>query len=179
MAAAPRVLLPGAFHPLHEGHLQMAAVASRKFARPAEFEISVINVDKPPLEVSDLRQRTAQFSAEQRLWLTRAPTFLQKAKLFPGAVFAVGADTIVRIGDPKYYGHDRQAWEAAINAIASRGCTFVVFGRRLEDRFETLGDLEIPENLARLCREVPEAEFRRDISSTELRRNLRAAGQEE
>ncbi|NQT17990.1 MAG: hypothetical protein HQ582_34885, partial [Planctomycetes bacterium] len=51
-----------------------------------------------------------------------------------------------------------------------RGSKFLVFGRDVGDGFVTLGDLELPEPLPSLCREVPTAEFREAVSSTEIRR---------
>jgi hypothetical protein len=102
--------------------------------------------------------------------LTRAPTFREKAEAFPGATFVVGVDTLLRIAEPRYYGDDHAKRDAAIAEIAERGCRFLVFGRELDGRFVTLGDLNLPTELRRLCDEVPESEFREDVSSTELRK---------
>ena len=53
-----RVMFPGAFNPLHDGHRQMAEVAAAIFGQPIEFEISIVNVDKPPLDFAEMQQRT-------------------------------------------------------------------------------------------------------------------------
>jgi hypothetical protein len=74
-----------------------------------------------------------------------------------------------RIAEPKYYGGEKARRDEAIAEIATRGCRFLVFGREMDGRFLTLGELNLPESLRRLCDEVPEAEFRDDVSSTELR----------
>ena len=103
------------------------------------------------------------------LWFTRAPTFVAKSSIFPGATFVVGADTIDRIAHPRYYRGDPQARDAAIESIAAAGCRFLVFGRKAEDRFETLDDLSLPERLREICGAVTEEDFRADISSTALR----------
>ena len=108
-------------------------------------------------------------SASERVVLTRAPTFVEKARLFPKATFLVGADTITRIGDPSYYGGDPAQVNAAVEAIAQQGCRFLVFGRLIDHQFSVLGQLSIPRTLRRLCTPVSEAEFRLDLSSTELR----------
>jgi hypothetical protein len=50
-----------------------------------------------------------------------------------------------------------------------------MFGRELDGRFATLQDLELPDALRDLCEEVPAADFREDISSTELRKQSSAA----
>jgi hypothetical protein len=101
--------------------------------------------------------------------LTRAPTFAEKATLAPGCVFVVGADTLQRIGDPKYYGGDSAKRDAAIAGIADHGCRFLMFGRMVAGKFSSLRELDLPALLRALCDEVPESEFRDDITSTELR----------
>ncbi len=166
---APPAIFSGAFHPLHAGHQKMAEMARQLLGQEVAFEISILNVDKPPLDFIEMAGRTGQFSPQDAIWLTRAPNFTEKAELFPGATFIVGADTIIRVGQARYYGGQEAAMHAAIAEIASRGCRFLVFGRKLEGAFRTLGDLELPGGLAQICREVAENLFHHDISSTQLR----------
>ncbi len=168
-AAAPAIVFPGAFHPRHDGHRAMAAAAAEHLGRPVIHEISIVNVDKPPLDFFEIDTRLRQFAAGERVSLTRTPTFVEKAGLFPNSTFVVGADTIERIAEPKYYGGQPAAAEAAFRAIAAAGCRFLVFGRLTAGEFRTLADLNLPPALAAICRPVSEAQFRRDISSTELR----------
>jgi hypothetical protein len=80
-------IFPGAFHPLHEGHRGIAEVAARKLNRPVAYEISVLNVDKPPLDYTEIHDRLAQFGPSEGVWLTAAPTFVEKSRDFPGAAF--------------------------------------------------------------------------------------------
>lgn len=168
--ASPRAVFPGAFNPLHSGHLKMAKIAAERLGVPVEFEISIENVDKPPLDCMDISERASQFAERQLpLWFTRAQTFAEKADLFPGAVFVVGADTLMRIGHCRYYNNDPRAAEAAIARIAKNGCRFLVFGRLVDTDFRSLADLDLPASLRQLCDEIPSAEFREDISSTNLR----------
>jgi len=167
-----RVVMPGAFHPRHEGHRRMAEIARRTLGQPVEFELSMWNVDKPPLDFLEIDRRLRSFSADETVWLTRAPTFVEKSKLFPGATFVVGADTMLRIGQPKYYGGDERARDVAIENLANAGCRFLVFGRLVDERFETLDQLELPAALRPLCIGCDERTFRLDVSSTELRRNM-------
>jgi nicotinamide mononucleotide (NMN) deamidase PncC len=167
-ASVPAILFPGAFNPLHAGHEQMAALAAEKLAAPVTFELSITNVDKPPLDFVEIAGRLEQFAARPVL-LTRAATFAEKAALAPGCVFVVGIDTLARIGDERYYGGQAAQRDAAIETIARHGCRFLVFGRAIDGRFANVADVELPVALRRLCDSVPESEFHADLSSTELR----------
>lgn len=89
--------------------------------------------------------------------------------MFPGTVFVVGADTIARVGQVRYYGGQPSAMQAALERIAVCGCRFLVFGRTVEGQFCTLSDLQLPETLATICQAVPESLFRDETSSTQLR----------
>ena len=168
--AQPLAVFPGAFNPRHHGHQRMVEVAAARLGVAIEHEISIENVDKPPLNFADLQFRSQQFGPDEALWFTRAPTFVEKSGLFPGAIFIVGADTVTRIGDPRYYGDDVARRDTALAGIAAAGCRFLVFGRKVGERFETLADVALPPALAALCEGVPADAFRDDVSSTELRR---------
>ncbi len=166
--ASGLILFPGAFNPLHAGHERMAALAAARYGAPVTFEISIINVDKPPLDFIEMADRVEAL-AGRRVMLTRAATFVEKARLAPSSVFVVGVDTLLRIAEPKYYGGEATRRDEAVAAIAEQGCRFLVFGRALGGRFQALDDLNLPAPLRALCDEVSEAEFRADVSSTELR----------
>lgn len=131
------------------------------------YELSIVNVDKPLLDYTEIEERLSQFEAP--VWLTRLPTFVDKARYFPGAHFAVGVDTIIRITEAGYYGSQADR-DAALDELATLGTRFLVFGRILNDAFLTLSDLDLPATFRALCREVTEAEFNEPISSTEIRR---------
>lgn len=166
------LLFPGAFNPRHVGHLQMAEVAERRCGEPVVWELSIANVDKPPLDFISIRERVEALKfddARRPIALTRAPTFREKSELFPHATFIVGVDTLIRIADPKYYAGDPSQRDAAVAEIASRGCRFLAFGRIINGEFKVLSDLTLPPALAAICDEVPASEFREDISSTQLR----------
>lgn len=171
--AAPRVVFPGAFNPMHHGHVGMANIATTKVGADTMYELSIANVDKPPLdfvEIADRLQAMREVDPERAVMLTTAPTFREKAALVPGAVFVVGADTLVRIADPKYYGADPGQRDAAVAEIGRAGCRFLVFGRQLDGQFCCLRELALPESLRMICDEVPEGEFHEDVSSREVRR---------
>lgn len=172
-APAATAIFPGAFNPLHAGHREMIRLAQQRLGGDVALEISLVNVDKPPLDFLELDRRLADL-ADRHVWLTRAPTFVEKARLFPGATFIVGADTLVRIADAKYYGNDPARADAALAEIAARGCHFLVFGRDSSSGFASLSDLELPPALRRLCQGVPADQFRCDISSTAIRTQQQA-----
>ena len=162
-------ILPGAFDPLHAGHVGMWRSAKRLLGYSVEFELSVHNVDKRSLGAAQIARCAGQFQAGMSLWMTKAATFVEKSILFPGATFVVGADTIIRLADPKYYGGHYSTRDAAIDSINNAGCRFLVAGRLVSGSFQTLEQLKLPDALRRLCDQIPEADFRADISSSELR----------
>lgn len=164
----PRVVFSGAFHPLHAGHRRMAEIAAARCGAPTVMELSIANVDKPPLDFLEIESRWAEL-AEFPLLITRAPTFAEKAALVPGAVFVVGADTLARIADEKYYGGSCEKRDSAIAEIALRGCRFLAFGRVADGQFLLPSDLNLPSQLREICDEVAERDFRLDVSSTQLR----------
>jgi hypothetical protein len=163
----PRLVLSGSFNPLHEAHLELARRAAVLEQEEAEFELTVANADKPPLADEEVRRRLAQFVWRGRVWLTRAPTFVEKARLFPGAAFVVGTDTACRIVAPRFYGDSEARMDGALNEFRGLGCRFLVAGRvDASGTFVGPEQVAIPERHRDLFHGIP---FRRDISSTQLR----------
>jgi hypothetical protein len=179
MLSAPRPLLlyPGSFNPLHEGHMLLARIAEELRQQPLAFEISVTNVDKPPLAGGTVRHRLVQFAWKSPVELTRAPTFVDKSRLFPGTTFVIGADTAERLVAPKYYGDDELRMHVALEEIGNSGSTFLVAVRiDAAGRVRSLNDIPVPRRYADLFTEIPEHRFRFDISSSEIRAQGRTAG---
>lgn len=181
------LVYPGSFNPLHHGHVELARAAQAFLASsagaqaeagarhvPTVMEISAANADKPMLSEEVVRQRVTQVTeASFPVAITKAPLFIDKARIFPGATFIVGADTASRILDLKYYGNSDLSMVAAIAEIAHLGCRFLVGGRVVNGTFMTLDDIlaqsPLPGHLRKIFMGLSGEEFRVDLSSTEIR----------
>lgn len=165
----PRALLSGSFHPLHRGHIELAAVAAVRIGVPVQFELSVTNADKPELLRAEVARRVAQFAGVAPIWLTRAATFARKAELFPGVAFVLGWDTAVRVIDPKYYGGEASR-DAALRTLFELNCRLVVGGRLdAMGAFRVWDGVELGNAFAELFVALTEGDFRVDVSSRALR----------
>ena len=159
------ILFSGSFNPLHKGHEELLLSAERMTGREGILELSVVNVDKPPLGIVEVERRLLQLKGIYSVVLTCAPTFIEKAELFPGMWFAMGFDTAQRLISPDYHA-DVPAMLARFQHLKTR---FAVAGRLLGSAFQTLDHLNIPEGFENLFVSIPEHAFREDISSTDLR----------
>lgn len=174
-ASQPKLIVSGAFNPVHRGHLELAAAGARFTGLPPLFELPLINADKAPIGLTEARRRAQQFVGHGDVALTRTPLFVQKARLFPGSVFAIGMDTAERLLEPRFYTGSEGAMISALQEVGQLGSSFLVAGRRASTgaqdsaRFRTLSELAVPEPLTNLFAELPEGEFRKDISSTDIR----------
>jgi hypothetical protein len=164
-------LLSGAFNPLHEGHLALAQAASELLGRPVTFELAAVNAGKPQLEPREILLRLLQFAGRYDVLISNAPLFSSKARLFPGAVFVVGYDTAERVLQPRYYGKSKQQMVGALSEIRDRGCRFLVAGRTDDEgTFRDATELVVPTGFRELFEAIPASRFRRDVSSSQLRR---------
>jgi len=163
--SAKPCVFPGAFNPIHDGHRGMISFARDLLGQDVTLELSIRNVDKPPLDFLSMSERCTD---EYDLVFTNAPTFVEKSSIFPNSMFVVGLDTIVRIDEPRYYGSET-ARNKALATMADRGARFLVFGRQTGKGFNTLADVSLSKTLKGMCTAVTEDQFRHDISSSEIR----------
>jgi hypothetical protein len=183
-------LLPGSFNPLHAGHLSLAEGVAQMSNQSVFFEMSASHPDKGYLSETDVVQRVSQFFSGrvcQPVIVSRCSLYIDKARMFPHSTIVIGADTMVRILNPKYYeGNNFEGVLTMLQQIASQGVNFFVAGR-IEDStgkedsgtFITGDDVlqkmvPVAGDRARMppdmFRSIPEDVFRVDLSSTELRR---------
>ncbi len=162
-------LLSGSFNPRHHGHEQLRRAAEGWLGRPVHYELPLLNAEKAPLDAGAAIARCAQFP-DAPIAVTRAATFVEKAQILPDTVFVVGADTALRVIQPRFYGNDPQRMAVALADIRQCRCRFLVAARRIEGQFVTVRDLVLPAGYDDLFEELPPDCFLSDLSSTDLRR---------
>lgn len=127
-----RLLFPGAFNPLHDGHIEMAKIAYEKYNIPVTFELCVNNIAKLRLDYVDLEKRISQFAKyTKESWfngvlVSARPLFIDKLKSAEKPIFIVGGDTFNRICDPKF---NKIPLDETASLYYNAGAKFMVFAR--------------------------------------------------
>ncbi len=165
-----KILLSGSFNPLHDGHREMAKVAEKLSHRRCALEMSMNHVYKPALDYITIKQRVDQLTGTGLpMFITNAPTFLRKSRLFPNTPFAIGYDTALGILDPKYAGPIPEL----IAEFKKNGTYFYMFPREVKGYSKS----EIEQAISVLPGELVSTDmFYRDVSSTEIRKSRAEAG---
>ncbi len=123
-------IYPGSWNPFHDGHKAVIDMSKTILGVEPILELAVDNADKGQLDFIEIAKRSSLISDRPHI-LTRATTFVQKAHLFNQMfkdkllVFVVGADTWVRLWEPKY----GYAPEKVAEHMQACNAKFLVFPR--------------------------------------------------
>jgi len=95
------------------------------------------------------------------------PLFIDKARRFPGASFLIGADSVERLLDPRWYGGKSEAVIDMLSEFERLGTRFYVFGRDSGNGMVRMSDIPVIGHFKSLFIEMPDNKFK--ISSSQLR----------
>ena len=146
----PGIIMSGSFNPCHKNHIEMAMLASEKYGMPVDFEISLANVDKPPIDYISLKERVDSVRACMQdmkegstgsIYLSNSPLFADKAILFPESVFLIGTDTLNRLFNVNYY-REGEDMQSLIEHFRKYDIRFLVFRRK---DVEICSEIDIPD----------------------------------
>ncbi|WP_370572298.1 hypothetical protein [Methanomethylovorans sp.] len=164
-----KIIFSGSFDPCHRNHVEMARIAARKYGVPVHFEISLINVDKPPIDYISLEDRISSIQAcydpdfMGDIFVTNTPLFAEKANIFPDSTFIIGADTMKRLFNNRYY-RPQDDLHSLLDHFREKCVDFLVFSRKGTE-------IEIPPEVEPIITIISEDEYRDDgISSTQIRK---------
>lgn len=160
------VLIPGTFNPIHSGHDSLANAAM--IATGGRTPVLTITIDPPhkdSLTIQDLLHRSALLKGQNVFYSQGDPLFIDKARSHPGVPFAIGADTMDRMLDPKWC-----PVEPMLEEFHNLGTKFYVRGRIVNGEFlyrdNVANKWKLNEKDGSLFIHMP---GRCDISSTEIR----------
>lgn len=95
-------IIPLSGNPVHEGHLRMAQVMTDLGYYPI-FQFERNHPDKGVLTPAEADERALQLFGRAHVEITNGLALLcDKWRFRAGSAFAIGADTFIRIQDPKY-----------------------------------------------------------------------------
>jgi len=128
------VVFCGSFNPWHQGHESLLSMVNQRFPKRGNYiiELSAVNADKGIIYPDDIKQRLQAipsihltfadgFLINVKRRIGTAPTFVDKLNVYYNPLFVVGTDTMMRIGDKKYY----RDYDAAMDKLVNEATFFV------------------------------------------------------
>jgi len=166
-------LMPGSFNPPHEGHFGLADSFKNTYGKNVVFEIGTNPPHKKAPTVQELLQRAKMLKGRDTFFSVDMPMYIEKTRAYPGTPLIMGADTLLRILDPKWGVDARMMF----NEMASYNTKIYVAQRMVDGKFigwsdinNAIGALPELDNFDEIINKVLfNLPGRWDISSTELR----------
>jgi nicotinic acid mononucleotide adenylyltransferase len=165
-------LMPGAFHPPHEGHLGLANQVKKLWGTDVVFEVCATHPIKPALTVQQMLQRAKMLRGHHTLF-TQLPLYIDKARAYPNVPIIAGADAIMRILDPQWGDP-----ATLLKEFAALNTEFFIGSRLVDGKLVSRDDIvkmvptsfldEFPWGISCMFRSIP---GQWDVSSTEIRNN--------
>lgn len=159
------LFVPGAFNPVHEGHKNLVSAAAQASRLLPILSITANPPHKSHLTVPEMIAKVRHLR-NHVVYFNQDPLFIDQARRFPGCSFAIGADALDRMLDPKWCPVSPML--AEFNKLGTR---FYVGPRLIGNAYVSAEDVlrkyDVDNNDRGLFQsvEVP----RLDISSTQLR----------
>lgn len=167
------VLYAGSFNPVTFGHVNIV----RETEKQTGLKVAYLLTDSHPVKgdrsLEELAERANQLADISSVLLVKGVgLYIDLARQFPGHQFLIGADVVLAILDPKWYGGSLLEVSRMLREFTTLGTRFLVAGRTIDGEYLELGNLPIPHGYPGLFRAVG---GRWDASSTEKRKAQKEA----
>lgn len=158
------LFVPGAFNPIHQGHLNLIKGAQSASGKDPILFVTANPPHKAHLTVPEMIAKVRHLKGHT-VYFNQDPLFIDQARRFPGCSFAIGADAMDRMLDPKWC-----PVEPMLDEFLKLGTTFFVSSRLVGDKYLNVWQVLSTRNIERGWSIFREVEVPRlDISSTQLR----------
>ncbi len=162
------VLFPGAFNPVHSGHLRLAAEVETLTGQSVLFEIGKTHPIKPSLKTEEVINRIRLFPSGSKVLLTEnLPRFVDKLAYLPDLKDVIlGGDAFERLIAPQFYSSDFSPHDL-FELFCKEGIRLYIFDRKLGGRLFTLE--QILPNFKDYGNVFVQLPCQEEVSSTDIR----------